>query len=243
MSEAAQPLFRQRTQVPQRQAPWGRWMPGASGALAGLLLVAGCASPPPPRSLVIIPSVPVTALSPVQAEQQAHAVPAVASSPASSPAASATPAPPVGIALSPLHLPEHWQRRQVLHLRNDAELIAWPDAVWAERVETGMTRRLSQALRQRAPELGWWTGDDALSPRRLLVEVQQLDVHAARGEVVATLNWRLIDRQGRVLDGGSLADRLQAPIGDAQQEAEALAKWLDVQAEALASRLKGQLPR
>lgn len=229
MSEATALFPSTRSRARQRTAVVSAW------ALATLLLVAGCASPPPPRALVIIPSLPA------QAAQQAPAVPAVASSAESSPV---TPtAPTVGIALSPLHLPEHWQRRQVLHLRNDAELIAWPDAVWAERVETGMTRRLSQALRQRAPELGWWTGDDALSPRRLMIEVQQLDVHATRGEVVATLNWRLIDRQGRVLDGGSLADRLQAPIGGAQQEAEALAKWLDVQAEALASRLRSQPPR
>lgn len=190
-------------------------------ALAGLFLVAGCASPPPPRALVIIPSTPAV--------------------PVAGPEAPASTS--VGIALAPLRLPEHWQRRQVLHLRHGAELQAWPDAVWAERVETGMTRRLSQALRQRAPELGWWTGDDALSPRRLLVDVQQLDVRADPGDIVATVSWRLVDRQGRVLDGGSLSNHLQAPIGSAQQEAQALAQWLDTQAEALALRLRGPLPR
>lgn len=218
MSEASSKLVRQRP-----RASWHL----AAAALAGLTLVAGCASPPPPRALVIIPSAPVVASPGAQASAQSSAA---------SPTAPATPS--AGIALSPLRLPEHWQRRQVLHLRQDAELVAWPDAVWAERVETGMTRRLSQALRQRAPELGWWTGDDALGPRRLLVEVQQLDVHAARGEVVGTLNWRVVDRQGRVLDGGSLASPLHAPIGDAQQEAEALAKWLDAQADALAQRVR-----
>lgn len=193
----------------------------AAWALAALLLLAGCASAPPPRALVIIPSVAAVAASAPQA-------PAVASA---------------GIAMSPLRLPEHWQRRQVLHLRHESELIAWPDAVWAERIETGMTRRLSQALRQRAPEFGWWTGDDALSPRRLLVEVQQLDVHAGRGEVVGELNWRLVDRQGRVLDGGSLSNRLTTPVGDAQQQAEAIAKWLDAQADVLAPRVRGLAAR
>lgn len=213
MSEvtASSPRSRSRT--------WQRTGVACALALAGVLCVAGCASPPPPRALVIIPSAP--------------------GAPASASADTAS----AGIALAPLRLPEHWQRRQVLHLRQGAELAAWPDAVWAERVETGMTRRLSQALRQRAPELGWWTGDDALSPHRLLVEVQQLDVHAARGEVVGTLNWRLIDRQGRVLDGGNQGNSLQAPIGNAQQEAEALARWLDAQAEALAARVRGRLPR
>lgn len=204
-----------------------------AASLLGLVcaaMVAGCASAPP-RAMVIIPS------APVQAPVQAMAAPAAKVSTAPLDAARAA-----GVSLVPLRLPEHWQRRQVLHLRQDAELIAWPNAVWAERVETGMTRRLSQALRQRVPEQGWWTGEEALGTRRLLVEVQQLDVHASRGEVVGTLNWRLVDRQGRVLDGGSLTQRVQAPVADAQQEAEALAKWLDAQAEALAARLKGPPP-
>lgn len=198
---------------PQRQAMfWAR----SKWALVwtGLLLVAGCASPPPPRAMVIIPSAPFA----VNTKGEAPRAP--------------------GVALAPVRLPEHWQRRQVLHLRHDTELVAWPNAVWAERVETGMTRRLSQALRQKVPELGWWTGEDALGARRLLVEVQQLEVHPGRGEVVGTLNWRLVDRLGRVLDGGSQSDRLGAPIGDAQQEAEALARWLDAQAEVLASRVR-----
>lgn len=200
---------------------------------AVVALVAGCASAPP-RAMVIIPS------APVQAPVQAMASPAATASanPATTPAPGDAARAP-GVSLVPLRLPEHWQRRQVLHLRQDAELVAWPNAVWAERVETGMTRRLSQALRQRLPEQGWWTGEEALGTRRLLAEVQQLDVHASRGEVVGTLNWRLVDRQGRVLDGGSLTQRVQAPVADAQQEAEALAKWLDAQAEVLAARLKG----
>lgn len=187
----------------------------SAASLMGLMcaaLLAGCASPPP-RAMVIIPSAPVVASQPAEAAR------------------------PSGVALVTLRLPEHWQRRQVLHLRHDAELIAWPNAVWAERVETGMTRRLSQALRQRAPELGWWTGEEALGARRLLIEVQQLDVHAGRGEVVGTLTWRLVDRQGRVLDGGSQTRRLAAPVAGPQQEAEVLAAWLDLQADGLASRL------
>ena len=186
--------------------------------LVGVALLAGCASPPP-RAMLIIPSAPA------------------ATAPGSADAVRAA-----GVALVPLRLPEHWQRRQVLHLRHDAELVAWPNAVWAERVETGMTRRLSQALRRQAPELGWWTGEEALGSRRLLVEVQQLDVHAGRSEVVGTLTWRLVDRQGRVLDGGSQTQRLEAPVAGPQQEAEALAAWLDAQAEGLARRLRSAPP-
>ncbi len=216
----------------------GRVFATVAALMAMMTLVSGCASPPP-RAMVIIPSVPVQA--PVHAFVHAPvpSTAAPATSTTTAPAAPGDASRAPGVSLVPLRLPEHWQRRQVLHLRQDAELVAWPNAVWAERVETGMTRRLSQALRQRLPEQGWWTGEEALGTRRLLVEVQQLDVHAGRSEVLGTLNWRLVDRQGRVLDGGSLTQRVQAPVGDAQQEAEALAKWIDAQAEALAPRFKG----
>ena len=213
MSEASRDVA---TAAPERTRI-GMTATGLLGLVCAVWMV-GCASPPP-RAMVIIPSAPALA------------------TPASTAAAGDAARAP-GVSLVPLRLPEHWQRRQVLHLRQDAELVAWPNAVWAERVETGMTRRLSQALRQRAPEQGWWTGEEALGTRRLLVEVQQLDVHAQRNEVVGTLHWRLVDRQGRVLDGGSSTQRVQAPVGDAQQEAEALAKWLDAQAEGLAPRLR-----
>lgn len=207
--------------------------------------VTGCASPPP-RAMVIVPSAPMPASMPAPMPTPAVVSPAASIATAAANPAATTPgdaARAPGVSLVPLRLPEHWQRRQVLHLRQDAELVAWPNAVWAERVETGLTRRLSQALRLRLPGQGWWTGEEALGTRRLLVEVQQLDVHASRGEVVGTLNWRLVDRQGRVLDGGSLTQRVQATVGNAQQEAEALAQWVDAQAEALAPRLEGAAAR
>ena len=215
----------------------------ATLAAVAALLSTGCASPPPPRALVIIPSAP-------EAGSAEHASTRPTERPAERLAERAS-----GIGLAPLRLPEHWQRRQVLHLHQGSELLAWPQAVWAERVEVGMGRRLSQALRQRLPEGGWWTGEEAPGSRRLLIDVQQLDVRAgggkdrgndsrdssSSGEVVGTLAWRLVDRQGRVLDGGRLSHRLQAPIGNAQQEAQALALWLDAQAEALAAHLRPAL--
>jgi len=51
-----------------------------------------------------------------------------------------------------------------------------------------------------------------------------------------------VDRQGRVLDGGSQTQRLEAPVAGPQQEAEALAAWLDAQAEGLARRLRSAPP-
>ena len=183
---------------------------------AALASLTGCASSPPPRAMVIVPSLPQSAAASPQVTQ---ANPAMA------------------VSLAPIQVPEHWQRRSVVHLRGEAELATWPNAIWAERVEAGLTRRLSQALRQRAPEFGWATLEDRTTPRRLLIDVAQLDLHAARGQLVAVLNWRLLDRQGRQLDAGQLSQQMAVQVGSAQEEAAALGLWLDAQAPHIAARI------
>lgn len=180
-----------------------------------------CGSAPVSRTLVIIPSAPEVGVADARGEGPAH-----------SPVAGQE------VAVLAIKLPEHWQRRGVLHLQGDAELKAWPDAIWAERVEVGMTRRLSQALRQRAPEFGWWPSDGTQASRRLIVDVQQLDVMAQRGQLVSVLHWRLIDRQGRVLGAGSLSPKQDVRVSGAQEQAQALGAWLDNVAEAIASGVR-----
>lgn len=185
-----------------------------AAALTAMLVA--CGSTPVPRTLVIIPSA-----------AEASATDARASGVQRGPTAG------FEVAVLSVKLPEHWQRRGVLHLKGDAELEAWPDAIWAERVEIGMTRRLSQSLRQRAPEFGWWPSEETQAPRRLLVDVQQLDVMAQRGQLVSVLHWRLIDRQGRVLGAGSQSQKLDVRVSGAQEEAQALGAWLDSVADAI----------
>lgn len=201
-----------------------RSMPLSRRAMVGALsaMLVACGSAPVSRALVIIPSAPA---------------PVDAGTSASSPSARPLPAAEVGVLT--IKLPEHWQRRGVLHLRGDSELQTWPNAIWAERVEIGMTRRLSQALRQRAPELGWWPSDDSQAPRRLQVDVQQLDVMAQRGQIASVLQWRLIDRQGRVTASGSLRRQVDEPIQGPQDEAQALGRWLDTVALALGEAVRG----
>lgn len=194
-----------------------RHLAGLCLGVAWMATFAGCATAPAPRTLVIVPSLP----------QPAHEAPE---------GSAVNPAEVVSLA--PIQVPEHWQRRSVVHLQGDAELVAWPDAVWAERVEAGLTRRLSQALRQRAPALGWWTAEGRATPRRLLIDVSQLDVHAGRGQLVAVLQWRLVDRQGRVLGAGRWRQTMSLAIGSAQEEASALGQWLDAQAEQIVAQVQ-----
>ena len=145
------------------------------------------------------------------------------------------------VALGVLRVPEHWQQRSVRYQGQDAELRAWPNAVWAERVEVGMTRRLAQALRQQAGAAGWWTGDDAQATRRLLVDVTQLDVDPQAGQLRAVVTWRLLDRRGQTLGWGSLADSRSVQVQGAVDEAQALGQWLDGLAAQLAPRVMAAL--
>jgi uncharacterized lipoprotein YmbA len=125
----------------------------------------------------------------------------------------------------------------VRYLSSDAQVQAWPGVVWAERVESGMTRRLAQSLRQIEPTLGWWLGEDLMAPRRLLLDVQQLDVVPARQQMVSMVSWRVIDRQARVLGWGTVSGSFNVAVDSPQGQAAALGQWLDLQAQWLAPRV------
>jgi uncharacterized lipoprotein YmbA len=207
-----------------------RALPLAGVAWAALTF-AGCASNPPPRMQVIIPSLLVAAAAP-------------ASTPPSTPEATPPAAPATRarqVALGVVRVPEYWQQRTVRHLGQGPELVAWPNAVWAERVEVGMTRRLGEALRQQAPEQGWWVADDLRSPSRLLVDVTQLDIDPQAGRLRAVVNWRLLDRQGQVQTWGTLTDDRAVTVHDALQQAEALGQWLDTLAARITPQVRATL--
>lgn len=196
-------------------------------ALAGLSL-AGCASNPPPRMQVIIPSLAAAAVAATPASAAASAPSAVALRHAH-------------VALGVVRVPEYWQQRTVRHLGQGPELAAWPNAVWAERVEVGMTRRLGEALRQQAPDQGWWVADDLRAPSRLLVDVTQLDIDPQAGRLRAVVNWRLLDRQGQVQTWGTLTDDRAVTVHDALQQAEALGQWLDTVAARVTPQVRATL--
>ena len=214
-------------ETPIPQSPHVRWRLALAAAAASTALLQGCANTPPPRKLLVIPSAPQQALNSA-AEANAERVAATVTSPSSA---------RQSVAIAPIRLPESWQHRSVRYLSSDAQLLAWPGVVWAERVESGMTRRLAQSLRQIEPTLGWWLGEDLMAPRRLLLDVQQLDVVPERRQMISMVSWRVIDRQARVLGWGTVSGSFDVTVDSPQGQAAALGQWLDLQAQWLAPRV------
>lgn len=105
---------------------WAAWPLHA--ALIGLL--AACASPPPPVLLTLPPTV---------------SAPAAANA--------AAPATVRVLAMSRPEIPEYMAARRVRYRAETSTLGEWPDVFWAERIEIGVGREFTAALRERLP--GW----------------------------------------------------------------------------------------
>jgi uncharacterized lipoprotein YmbA len=195
---------------------------------AAVLLLTACASKDPPPLLLTLPS------SALQAAPAAAAV---------SPAATAR-----TLVLRRVGLPEYLLSRRVRYRDSASSLADWPHTWWAERIEVGVTREMSQALRARLP--GWTVcegtcADGAPGDLVLHIEFQALDfvrggaggsarlqalalASASRGD--ATL-WRAEQRATR--------DAADTP----RAHANAIAEALQLVADAVASRVREIPPR
>ena len=108
-------------------------------------VLAACASPSPPPVLLTLP--PVVALRPAPAMP----TPPAAASPQTAPASAPL------LALRRIALPEYLVARRVRYRADAATLAEWPNTYWAERIEIGVSREFSAALRQQLP--GWTVCD------------------------------------------------------------------------------------
>jgi uncharacterized lipoprotein YmbA len=108
-----------------------------AGRVAAVLtgLLAACASPSPAPVLLTLPS----------------ALASSSAAPPPSAGAAATPAPV--LALRRIGLPEYLIARRVRYRADAATLAEWPNTYWAERVEIGVSREFTAAVRQQLP--GW----------------------------------------------------------------------------------------
>lgn len=203
---------------PQRSAENGAFPVRRALLLSAALLLAACASGGRPQ-LLTLPSAP------------APVPPAAA-------AATATPA--RVLVLRRVELPEYLLSRHLRYRADAATLGEWPGAVWAERIEVGVTRELAAALRARLP--GWTVCDGACAdgtPGDLVLRVgfAPLDVQRATRRLQAAF-----DAQASA--GGVTAWRLQQRIDGAlgadtpQAHAQAIAAALAAAADALAVRLR-----
>ncbi len=114
-----------------------------------------------------------------------------------------------------LQLPEYLLARRVRYRAGDTTVDDWPGTFWAERIEVGMTRELTAALRARLP--GWTlcnaacnggdgsgTAAPALRSRALQLEFAPLDYRRDRRELVAVVRGTL-----DAPDGGAPPQRVE----------------------------------
>jgi len=185
--------------------------------VAGLILVAGCASRPPPRALIVVPSLPVTDSAVV-----------------TRPSATNT---DIQIKVAVVMLPEQLQHRAVRYHGQVAALDAWPNAVWAERLEVGLTRRLSEAMHRALPNHGWSTSEDTRTQARLLTTIQQLEIDPAAGQLSYVVGWQLMGRQGVAMASGDIRGNREVQIHSAATQAEAIGLWVDALAQTISTQL------
>jgi uncharacterized lipoprotein YmbA len=163
-------------------------LPAACRAAAALSLSAvlwGCASSAPPAATLL-------------------ALPTLGEPAAGATAAAPDPAAPERpvLVVRRLQLPEYLLARRVRYRAGDTTVDDWPGTFWAERIEVGMTRELSAALRARLP--GWTLcnaacngGDGSATPapalrsRTLQLEFAPLDYRRDRRELIAVVRGTL----------------------------------------------------
>jgi len=104
----------------------------AAATTLAALLMAGCASPSPAPVLISLPPVPLPA-----------AAPGAAPSPSDLPV----------LAVRRVGIPEYLVSRRVRYRADPSTLAEWPNTYWAERIEIGVTREFTSALRAQLP--GW----------------------------------------------------------------------------------------
>lgn len=204
---------------PPRRATLPLPLPLPLLAALAAALAAGCASAPPPRTLLALPPT----------------VAAAADAPAAVPADA-----PV-LAVRRLEIPEHLQSRRVRYRADAATVKEWPDTVWAERIEAAMTREFVAALRPRLP--GWQLCESSCNERlpghAITVELQPLDFvraeHRLRGQ--ARIALATTGAGARPLGSTQLSIDVPAAADTPQAQAEALSEMLRRVAQAVPALL------
>jgi len=149
-----------------------RGLAGAAVALAALLLLGACASPSPAPVLISLPPVP-------RPDAVANA--------AAAPAASAPAADLPVLAVRRVGIPEYLVSRRVRYRADPSTLAEWPNTYWAERIEIGVTREFTSALRAQLP--GWSLCESNCGDRgpvlALNVDIVPMDFMRAGGQLRA----------------------------------------------------------
>lgn len=204
-----------------------RLRPLAGGlALLAAAGLAGCASDTPRPTLITLPAVAVA--------------PVAASAPAA--AASA----PV-LVVRRVAIPEYLASRRVRFRADASTLAEWPNTYWAERIEVGVSREFTAAMRQALP--GWTVCEGTCADRTagysLQVELQPFDYRRASGPAVPATPGLLQARAHAILATTEAPPRvlhsLELPLDRpvAADTPQAHAQAMSEALQALAQRLAG----
>lgn len=182
----------------------GRFM-----AMAVALVLAACASPPPPARLVHLPSaLPAGVVLPQPAPRGRWQL------------------------MLPLRLPDYLDRDALLLPQGQAGLVPLPGWRWAEPLRESVPRVLRE-------DLAAWLGADAVwaSPlppgvvvqRQLRVELLAFEASADQRQVLLQARWTLADPQGAApaqAHSATLRAEVAGTDGDALAAAHRRALWL-----------------
>jgi uncharacterized lipoprotein YmbA len=201
-------------------------------ATATAALLAGCASAPPSGTLLALPSLgapsSATALAPAVVPAATASAPAGGA--ALSGAPSGPPAAPVLVVRRPV-LPEYLLARRVRYRVDETTVDDWPGVFWAERIEVGLTRELTAALRAQLP--GWTLceaecagGTAQARAQALRVEFAPLDFRRDRRELYTVVRTVLQGPDGMLQQRSEQPYTLHAAADTPQAHAAVLGELL-----------------
>lgn len=185
-------------------------------------LVAGCASSPePPPTLLTLPQATASATAP-------RAAP---------PVEGAT------LAVARLEIPEYIVSRRVRYRTDGSTLAEWPDTFWAERIEVGLSREFTSALRERLP--GWRICETQCSEwapvAGLRVVIDRMDYSRAQRQLKASARLMVaaMGSAPRATNSQRLDYELKSGADTPQAQAQAYAELLDRLATDAAAAVAG----
>lgn len=185
-------------------------------------LVAGCASSPErPPTLLTLPVATAAATEPRLAP----------------PVEGAT------LAVARLEIPEYIVSRRVRYRTDGSTLAEWPDTFWAERIEVGLSREFTSALRERLP--GWRICETQCSEwapvAGLRVVIDRMDYSRAQRQLKASarLVVAAMGTAPRTTNSQRLDYELKSDADTPQAQAQAYAELLDRLATDAAAAVAG----
>lgn len=185
---------------------WNRWaaLPFCIAQAAGL---AACASMPAPVVLTLPPAASGSASS--------------ATAPANATRV---------LSLSRPEIPEYLATRRVRYRVDTSTLAEWPNTYWAERLEIGVLREFSSALRERLP--GWRLCEvrcgEQSPAASLQVRLNRMDYLRNQRRLQASVHFTLwsVERSPRLLHSEAHSYDISGDGDTAQSQARAISELL-----------------